>query len=179
MINATQTKEYNFTLTFKLKEDNINPETYLDQLYEAGCDDTLIGIGKKGYISLDFIREALSAYEAINSAINNVKSVINEAQLIHISPDLVGVQDLANIFECSRQNIQKIVNKISFPTPEYKGSQAIWHLAIVIPWFIAYDYQVKQELLEIAELTMLINLAMKQKISKEKILHQAKNLVAI
>ena len=172
-------KEYNFTLMFKLNDSNIDPEIYLDQLYEASCDDALIGIGKKGYIALDFIRESFCAYEAINSAINDVKSVIDNVELTHVSPDLVGIKDLAHIFNCSRQNIQKLVNKITFPTPEYKGAQAIWHLVMVLPWFIVNGYEVKQELLEIAELTMSINLEIKNKIAKPETLNQAKNLVAI
>ena len=125
-------KEYDFTLVFKLAQSNSNPENYLDLLYEAGCDDALIGIGKEGYLSLNFIRESNSAFSAIKSAIDDVKSVLNSAKLINISPDLVGVKELANIINCSRQNIQKIINKSSFPNPVYKGSQNIWHLAIVL-----------------------------------------------
>lgn len=99
-------KNYDFALTFKIKDSNSNPEKHLDSLYESGCNDALIGIGKKGYISLDFMRQSDSAYEAIYSAINNVKSVISDAELIHVSPDLVGVKELAQIFDCSRQNMQ-------------------------------------------------------------------------
>jgi hypothetical protein len=74
------------------------------------------------------MRSSSSAYDAIKGAIASVKSVLTEAELIHISPDLVGIKELASIFKCSRQNIQKFVNKPTFPNPVYKGSQAIWHL---------------------------------------------------
>ncbi len=87
-------KEYDFTLIFQLTEPDVNPEIYVEALYEAGCDDALIGTGKLGYLSLNFLRESNSAFEAISSGINNVKSVLTEAELIHISPDLVVVKEL-------------------------------------------------------------------------------------
>ena len=178
MTKVTTTKYYNFSLTFKLKEPNIDSQIYLDQLYEVGCDDALIGVGKKGYIGLDFIRESICAYEAIDSAINDVKLVINDAKLIHISPDLTGIKDLTTIFDCSRQNIQKFVNKTTFPNSEYKGSQAIWHLAEVLNWFKSNGYQVREELLEIAELAMSINVEIKNQNIKKETLIKAHNLVA-
>ncbi|ACK66010.1 putative DNA-binding protein [Rippkaea orientalis PCC 8801] len=84
-------KEYEFTLNFKLPDDNTNPEIYLDQLYELGCDDAIIGIGKKGYLALKFIRESTSSYEAMSSAIESVKKVIPQAKLIEASPDFVNL----------------------------------------------------------------------------------------
>jgi predicted DNA-binding transcriptional regulator AlpA len=150
-------KEYDFALMFKLNQSDLNPEICLDLLYEAGCDDALLGIGKLGYLSLDFIRESNSAYDAISSAIDNVKLVLTQAELIHVSPDLVGIKELTSIFECTRQNIQKFVTKPTFPNPVYKGSQAIWHLAAVLDWFKSNGHDVNQELLEISELTMSIN----------------------
>ena len=170
-------KEYDFALIFRLKQSDQNPEIYLDSLYEAGCDDALVGIGKPGYLSLDFIRESNSAFDAISSAIANVKSVLTEADLIHVSPDLVGIKELASIFECSRQNIQKFVSKPSFPNPVYKGSQAIWHLAAVLDWFVTNNYDVNRELLEISELTMSINSRIESQTAKPQVLDQAKSLV--
>ncbi|MEY3305541.1 MAG: hypothetical protein ACK59J_08505 [Pseudanabaena sp.] len=52
------------------------------KLYENGCDDALIGIGSKGYIALNFIRESSSPYEAVFSVITDVKKVISQAKLI-------------------------------------------------------------------------------------------------
>jgi hypothetical protein len=47
----------------------------------------LIGVGKQGSISLDFIREAPSAFEAISSSITNVGNVLPNAILIEVSPN--------------------------------------------------------------------------------------------
>lgn len=170
-------KEYDFALVFKLNQSDLNLEHYLELLYEAGCDDAIIGVGKPGYLALDFIRESGSAYDAIASAIANVKSVLAEAELIHISPDLVGIKELASIFGCTRQNIQKFVSKPTFPNPVYKGSQVIWHLAAVLDWFVANGHEVEQKLLEVAELAMSINLQLENQTAKPQILNQAKNLL--
>lgn len=170
-------KEYDFALIFRLNQGDQNLEVDLDLLYEAGCDDALPGIGKPGYLALDFIRESDSAFDAIESAIANVKSVFATAEVIHVSPDLVGIKELANIFECTRQNIQKFVSKPSFPNPVYKGSQTIWHLAVVLNWFIANGHEVNRELLELAELTMSINSRIENQAARPQVLNQARSLV--
>ena len=52
---------YDFTLTFALPEKRGNPEIHLDALYEAGCNDALIGTEAPGSIALSFSRSAKSA----------------------------------------------------------------------------------------------------------------------
>ena len=170
--------ESDFALIFKLLE-NENSEDYLDSLYEAGCDDAVIGMGQIGYISVDFIREAESCYEAIKSAIANVKEAIPHAKLIYVSPDFVGVKELSLIFECTRQNIQKYVNKLSFPASVYKGNQALWHLDDVLDWFVNNNINVTQELIDVARLTKQINLNLELENADTKTTEQAKKLIAI
>jgi hypothetical protein len=80
-------KEYSFTLKFDFHDTQSDPSSYVEQLYEGGCDDALIGVGKQGSISLDFIREAPSAFEAISSSITNVGNVLPNAILIEVSPN--------------------------------------------------------------------------------------------
>ena len=87
---------YDFGLIFDFK-DKIDPEIYLDSLYEAGCGDAVIGIAEKGSIALDFMRKSDSAYQAVYSAIQQVKSVIPNGVLIQVSPDIVGVLELVAI----------------------------------------------------------------------------------
>ncbi|MDJ0651145.1 MAG: DNA-binding protein [Xenococcaceae cyanobacterium MO_188.B19] len=153
--------EYDFTLKFKLSED-LESEIYINQLYESGCDDALIGIGKPGYIALNFTREATSAILGISSAIKNIKAVIPNARLLNASPDLVGVTDIANLLGCSRQNIQKLISNDNrnFPTPIYEGAQSIWHLASVLTWLVEHKaYSINEHLIEISQATMMFNLA--------------------
>jgi hypothetical protein len=40
-------KEYDFTLKFNLQNSQADPDSYVDNLYEGGCDDALIGVKKK------------------------------------------------------------------------------------------------------------------------------------
>lgn len=154
--------EYEFTLKFKLPNSIINPEIYIDKLYSCGCDDALIGIGKKGYIALNFIRESDSAFEAMKSAIENVKSVISQVELVEALPDLVGVTDIANLLGCTRQNIQKLILKDNSHCPPaiHEGAQSIWHLAEFLTWLIEYkNLKIEDSLLETAKMAMNLNLA--------------------
>ena len=152
---------YDFTLKFKLP-DLESPEIYIDKLYESGCDDALVGIGKKGYIALNFTRDSVSAYRAISSAIGNIKEAIPEATLVNVSPDLVGITDIANLLQCSRQNIRKLILKDNprCPSPVYEGAQSIWHLAEILTWLIEdRAYSIEETLIETAKTTMTLNLA--------------------
>ena len=95
-------KEYEFTLKFSV---NDNPEQYVEKLGAEGCTDALIGVGKNGRIALNFIREARSAYDAVSSAVEDVKRAIPEAKLIEASPDFVGLTDIAKL--------KKVLNLLS------------------------------------------------------------------
>jgi hypothetical protein len=154
-------KEYEFTLKFKLQDSDIDSDIYVEKLYESGCDDAVIGTGKKGYIGLSFIRESSSAYEAIASAIRNVKKAIPEAIMIEAAPDLVGVTDIANLLECTRQNMQKLIAKDNSNCPPviYGGAQSIWHLADLLDWLIDNKkHSVSESLVEVAKVTMSLNI---------------------
>ena len=76
-------KEYNFVLHYKIPLDE-DPETYIDPLFEEGCDDSTLYFGKPGYIEIDFIREANTAADAIASAIKQVKSAIPNSEICHV-----------------------------------------------------------------------------------------------
>jgi hypothetical protein len=110
--------EYDFILKFDLPEKDEDPEQFIDALYEAGYDDASVGIGQKGRIALNFIRQSNFALDAISSAIVDVKKAIPGAKLIEASPDIVGLTDIFDILGCSHQNMRKIaVNKSAFPAP--------------------------------------------------------------
>ncbi len=154
--------EYEFTLKFNLQNSLVNPNEYVEKLYENGCDDALIGIGAKGYIALDFIREASSAYAAVSSAITDVKNVIPQANLIEATPDFVGLTDAAKILGCSRQNIRNLLVKdqSKSPLPVYEGTPSIWHLADILIWLREEKtYSIDDSLLEIAKINMNFNVA--------------------
>ena len=154
-------KEYDFALHFKLTDHRVDPSIYEDKLFEAGCDDALLGIGQGGYIGLDFIRESNNAVEAIYSAIANVKSVIPDAELYYISPDVVSIPKIATIMNCTRQNILKLKNSHinTFPFPiDSDGKSLNWHLAEVLRWYQSTGKSIDFALLEVAEFAMQFNL---------------------
>ena len=155
-------QEYEFTLTFNVPDPSHTPESYLDNLAQVGCDDALIGIGQKGRIALNFTREAECAINALYSAIEQVKSVIPDAQLIEAIPDFVGLSDIADVVGYSRQNIRKLMlnNQASFPPPIHEGSSALWHLASVLDWLKeGKGYAIDDSLRDLAKATMQLNLA--------------------
>ena len=154
-------QEYEFTLKFSLGDEASDPESYIERLAEAGCDDALIGIGQQGRIALNFNRESDSAWEAVYSAIKDVKRAIPNAELIEASPDLVGVSDIAEVFGVTRQNIRKIIgaNKAVFPTPIHDGRSAIWHLSNILSWSKKENrYPIDESLLDVAQANMKLNI---------------------
>jgi ribosomal protein S5 len=95
-------KDYDFTLKFNLPDSQVDPNEYVEKLYENGCDDALIGVGDQGYIGLNFMREAASVDEAISSAIADVKRVLPDATMIEATTDSVRLTDKAEILRCIR-----------------------------------------------------------------------------
>jgi hypothetical protein len=83
--------EYEFTLKYTLSDEESDAGALVERLAEAGCDDALVGMGRKGRIALNFIREAAFAKEAIISALTDVKRVIPHARLLEVTPDFVGL----------------------------------------------------------------------------------------
>ena len=159
-IKVSQMNKYEFILTFSLPDVQDDPERYLDALYEAGCDDALIGTGQVGSIALEFVREAESAAAAVNSAIANVKDVIPGAELIEVKPDLVGLTDVAEILKCSRQNIRKyMIGYADFPKPVYTGTASLWHLW-ELTGFSKFDFP--RTIAELSRTTFEINLNIQQ-----------------
>jgi hypothetical protein len=131
---------YTFMLNFTLPAREDDPEQFLDALYNAGCDDAVVGVGQYGMIGLDFTRAATSAEEAIRSAVGNVRSAIPGTTLVQAGPDLVGLTEMAVIFGFSRQNMRKYATGQSsvtaaFPLPVVLGDPSLWHLVEIVAWF--------------------------------------------
>lgn len=155
-------KTYEFELRFNLPDASQSPDIYVERLGDQGCTDSLVGIGKTGRIAIQFDREADSAFEAVLSAIKDVKNAIPKATLIEASPDLVGLSDIANILGYSRQNIRKLMlnNPASFPTPIHEGKTILWHLSSILTWAKTRNqYHVDELLLDVANANMQLNLA--------------------
>jgi len=88
-------KTYEFELKFSLPNTSQSTEFFVERLAEAGCTDALVGIGQTGRLAFHFTRDANTAFEAVLSAVKNIKEAIPEATLIEAAPDLVGLSDIA------------------------------------------------------------------------------------
>lgn len=154
--------EYDFNLRFKLGDEEL-AEDYLDALYEAGSDDAVVGVSKPGQIGLDFSRESRNAYEAISSAIRDVKHAIPHAKLIEIGPDLMGVSELGGFFNVSRQYIRSLINNSPrAPLPLHTGSSDVYRFAEIVSWLISErrhmrEVSIDESLIDLAEATMTLN----------------------
>ena len=154
--------KYAFTLRFALPSVGMALDEVADRLYGHGCDDALIGIGHRGMVALDFTREASSAHVAVMSAITDVTKAVPGAALVAVAPDLVGVTDIAEMVGRSRQNIRQLMVLCvgTVPAPVHEGKQALWHLAPVLRWLASEKgYRIGDALMDLAETTMQINLA--------------------
>ena len=90
---------------------------------------------------------------------------IPDAELTEVSPDFVGLTDVADLVGVSRQNMRKLMlNHLnSFPTPVHAGSTALWRLAPLLEWLVARGYSIEQRLLDVAHMAMQINLVKEMK----------------
>lgn len=160
--------EYEFTLKFSLPVADADPSDYVEALTEAGCDDALVGIGQGGRIALAFTRSARSAWEAVTTALRDVRNAIPEATLVEASPDFVGLTDVADIAGFSRQNMRKLmVGSPTFPAAVHEGKPALWHLAVVLAWLRERKAQpVDATLFEVAQANMAVNIAKEARLLK-------------
>lgn len=153
--------EYTFTLKYQLADDSGDQHALVERLGEEGCDDALVGIGMPGRMALEFTREAADAGEAIRSALADVQRAVPSARLIEVTPDLVGLTDVAEIVGMSRQNMRKLMLAYpgSFPAPVHESSASIWHLADVLTWLQAKGgYAIPLDVLEVARVAWQVNL---------------------
>lgn len=154
--------EYTFALKYQLADDDRDPDTLVERLGEAGCDDALVGIGQPGRMVLEFTREAADAGAAVRSALADMRRATPSAKLIEVAPDLVGLTDVAEIVGVSRQNMRKLMlaHPDSFPAPVHEGSASIWHLADVLAWLQAKgSYALTKDVLDVARVALRVNVA--------------------
>ncbi|MGF6774616.1 putative DNA-binding transcriptional regulator AlpA [Paraburkholderia sp. GAS199] len=154
--------EYVFTLKYRLAAEDSDLDAIVERLGEAGCDDATIGVGQPGRMALVFTREGVSAFEALISALEDIKRVVPSARLVEAGPDFVGLTDVAELAGVTRQNMRKLMlsHAIDFPPPVHEGSASVWHLSDILGWLTARGgYDIKPDVLDIAESAKQINLA--------------------
>lgn len=154
--------DYLFTLKYQLATAQDDVDDLVERLGAQGCDDALVGTGLPGRLALEFTREADSADAAVRSALADVQRAVPDATLIEVSPDLVGLSDVAALVGVSRQNMRKLMlaHPGTFPAPVHEGSTSIWHLADVLGWLQAKGgYALTAGLVDIACAALEVNVA--------------------
>lgn len=162
---------YNFTLT--LSGVTYETEGLEDALYESGCDDALIcAYGNSIYVEFD--RDADSLDEAIASAVENIESAGIGAVVASVDSALVGLSDIAEITQMSRQAIAMLKDGTrgsgDFPCPiqRIKGQSPLWDWADVAEWLLK-NGRLKEgsELVVNARVLSKWNLALRSSASKD------------
>ncbi len=151
---------YTFSLNFKLPnfENKNNIDTVIERLGDGGCTDALVCIGRRGYLLLDFERQSESPEAAIKSAIEDVSKIIQNSKLVEVNSDIVGVTDIAEKLNISRQYARHItLNKKYFPDPLHNGKTPIWNLYHVLTFLKHEGFSINEKEIETSKQAMLIN----------------------
>ncbi len=100
--------EYVFTLKYRLAA-KIAISTRSSSVWaKPGVTTPPWAWGNLGRIALPS-REAESAFEALVSALKDVKNAVLSARLVEAGPDFVGLTDVAELAGVSRQNMRKLM----------------------------------------------------------------------
>jgi hypothetical protein len=75
---------FNFTLRYFLPEEH-PVDQLLQQLFDAGCNDALVGLGTPGVLSLQFDRLAADVSQATHSAMAAIASAVPGAKLLSVT----------------------------------------------------------------------------------------------
>lgn len=154
--------EYVFTLKYRLSAEDCDLDGIVERLGAQGCDDATVGVGQPGRLALLFSREAASAFEALVSALKDVKRAVPSSNLVEAGPDFVGLTDVAELAGVSRQNMRSLMlsHAIDFPPPVHEGSASVWHLADILDWLNERGgYDINPGVIDVARSTKQINLA--------------------
>lgn len=173
--------DFLFELTYQLSSDDDNQRDIVERLGEEGCTDAMAGIGQPGRIALEFIRHADNALAAMSSALADVRHAVPTARLIEVRPDLVGLTDMAEFAEVSRQNMRKLAynNCETFPVPVHSGSTTLWHLDEVLRWLMLRgSYPIEPGTLEVASIAKQLNLAIQARQIEPEVFRQVQALLA-
>lgn len=100
--------EFEFDIVVSLPKGAEDEDAIMDALFEAGCDDGVVGLGASGIVGLGFTRAGGDAEVVISDAVTQVLSALPEgARLREVKPDLVSLADVAARLSVSRQALQK------------------------------------------------------------------------
>ena len=83
---------FEFDLVFALPNDAADEGAILDGLYEAGCDDAVVGLGAPGLVGLGFKRAGRNIEAVISATVRQVMCGLPDgAMLREVRPDAVSL----------------------------------------------------------------------------------------
>lgn len=132
--------EFEFDLVIALPADALEHDVILDVLFEAGCDDGVVGVGAAGLLGLGFTRVGTDAEAVISATVAQVLSALPKgAHLREVKPDLVSLADVAARLHVTRQALQKR----EMPLPSLGG---LYRAAEMLPFLQVQPGKVKDSL---------------------------------
>ena len=103
------------------RDVDTSDETFLDHLFEAGCDDATVFF-KDGYLCLDFTRESDNAENAVVSAIIDFECSGIGGSVERVEPeDLASLSEIANRVGVTRASLQKYARGESKVGKDFPG----------------------------------------------------------
>ena len=128
---------WDFTLIVEGRD--IASEEVFDALWEAGCDDALIG-QTNGVQYLDFDRDAETIEEAVASAVADAERVPGLQVVRFVDSDLVGMSEIAERCGRTRESVRLLVTGArgpgQFPPPvnDPRRPHRLWRWSEVERW---------------------------------------------
>ncbi len=129
---------YHFTLI--VEGADLQSEASIDTLFDAGCDDALVGL-TDGVQYVDFDREAATLEAAVLAAVADIERVTG-AHVVRIADaGLVSMADIAESFGRTRESVRLLVvgerGPGGFPPPvtDPRGRYRLWRWSEVRRWF--------------------------------------------
>ena len=99
---------FEFDLVFALPDGPADEDAVLDALYEAGCEDAVVGLGGSGLVGVGLTRSGRDPETVISeTAARLMKGLPAGTRLREVRPDLVSLADVAARLKVSRQALQK------------------------------------------------------------------------
>lgn len=132
-----------FSFTFIVEGPDLQADEFVEALFEAGCDDALIGrVGGVQYI--DFDRESDSFEEAVLSAVNDLETIEGVDVVRIADAGLVSMADIASRTGRTRESVRLLVvgerGPGGFPAPvtDPRSRYRLWRAAEVEHWLWAH-----------------------------------------
>lgn len=133
---------YQFTLI--VEGPDLQTDDRIDDLYEAGCDDALVG-RTDGVQYLDFDRDADTLEDAILSAVADVEQIDDDIEVVRLADaGLVSMTDIATRTGRTRESVRLLIagerGPGGFPPPvtDPRSRYRLWRWAEVHRWLTTH-----------------------------------------